>query len=98
MAALATNGGATAVVRRHESATLEDCLGDGQETWKALEEKYDAVSNATGMEFDEELRKNKQRKAGQDPDDFVHIMETTRERLHEMGKHISPERFGNLIP
>ena len=33
----------------------------------------------------------------QDPDDFLHIMETARDRLHDMEEHISPDRFGDLI-
>ena len=33
----------------------------------------------------------------QDPDDFLHIMETARDRLHDMGEHISPDLFGDLI-
>ena len=93
---LATNGGATTVVRRHEGKKPEDGLGDGQAAWQALEEKYDAVSNATRQELYEELAKTKM-KQDQDPDDFLYIMETARDRLHDMGEHITPERFGDLL-
>ena len=36
-------------------------------------------------------------KQGQDPDDFLYMIETARDRLHDMGENISPERFGGLI-
>ncbi|CAN0372110.1 unnamed protein product, partial [Scytosiphon promiscuus] len=64
--------------------------------WKALEEKYDAVSNATRQELYEELTKTKMGQ-GQDPDTFLYILETARDRLHDMGEYISPERFGDLL-
>ena len=93
---LATNTGATTVVRRHEGKKPEDGLGDGQEAWKALQEKYDVVSNATHQELYDELAKTKM-KQGQDRDDFLYIMETARDRLHDMGEHIFPDRFGDLV-
>lgn len=36
---LATNGGATKVIRHHGGYTTEDGLGNGQEAWKALKEE-----------------------------------------------------------
>ena len=54
---LATNGGATTVVRRHEGKTPGGDLGDGQEAWEAPEEKYDAASNATRQDLHVELGK-----------------------------------------
>ena len=67
-----------------------------RKAWKALEGKHDAVSNATRQELYDELAKTKM-KLGQDPDGFMYIMETARDRLHDMGEHISPDRFGDLI-
>ena len=93
---LATNGGVPTVVPLHEGKKTEEGLGDGQETWKALEEKYDAVSNAIRQELCDELAKTKM-KQGQYPDNFLYIMETARDCLHDMGDHISPDRFGDLI-
>ena len=63
---------------------------------KRLMKKYDAVISATRQELYDELAKTKM-KQGQDPDDFLHIMETARDRLHDMGEHISPDLFGDLI-
>lgn len=53
--------------------------------WIALEEKYDAVSNAARQELYEELAKTKME--GQDPDDFLYTMETALlvDYLHGMG-------------
>ena len=61
-----------------------------------LEEKYDAVSNATRQELYDELAKTKM-KQDHDPDDVLYIMETARDRLHDMGVHISPNRLGDLL-
>ena len=36
-------------------------------------------------------------KQGPDPDAFLYTMETARDRLHDMGEHISPKRFGDFI-
>ena len=93
---LSTSGGANTVVRRFEGKTPEDGLGHGQESWLALEEKYDAISNAGRQELYERLSKTKM-KHGQDPDELLYIMETTRDRLHDMGEHITPKRFGDMI-
>ena len=93
---LATNGGATTVVRRHEGKKPEDGLGDGQEAWKAREDKFDAVSNDTRRELYNELAQTKV-KEGQDPDDPLYIVETARDRLRDMWEHISPDRFGARI-
>ena len=60
-----------------------------RKAWKALEGKHDAVSNATRQELYDELAKTKM-KLGQDPDGFMYIMETARDRLHDMGEHILP--------
>lgn len=34
---------------------------------------------------------------GKDPYSFLYVMETARDRFHDMGKYISPERFGDLL-
>ena len=35
-------------------------------------------------------------KLGQDPNEFLHILETARDCLHGMGHHISSERLDDL--
>ena len=36
-------------------------------------------------------------KHGQDPDDSSHIVEIARDRLQDMGEHISSDRLGDLV-
>ena len=36
-------------------------------------------------------------KHGQDPDDSLHIVEIARDRLQDMGEHISSDRLGDLV-
>lgn len=81
---------------RNEGKTPGDGLGDGQEAWKAFEEKHHAVCNAIRQELYLKLTETKMGQ-GQDPDIFLYIMETARYHLYDMGKYNSPERFGGLL-
>ena len=58
--------------------------GNGQKAWKALEEKYNACSNATRQELYDSLGNTKLQR-GQDPDEFLYHMETARNRLRDGG-------------
>ncbi|CAN0290502.1 unnamed protein product, partial [Scytosiphon promiscuus] len=71
-------------------------LGNGQKAWKALEEKYNASSNATRQELYDCLNSTKLQ-MGQDPDEFLYRMETARNRLYEMGEQITDGYFSDMI-
>lgn len=62
----------------HERKKPEDGLGDGQAAWATIEEKCDAVSNATRQQLHDEVAKSKLRQ-GQDPGGFLYIMARQRE-------------------
>lgn len=93
---LATSGEATTVVKRYAGRRAEEGLRNGQKAWEAMEDKYDACSNATRQELDDCLHNTKLRR-GQDPDEILFIMETTRNRLYEMGGQITDGYFSDMI-
>ena len=69
---------------------MREGLGNGQKAWKALDEKYNACSNATRQELYDCMNGTKLQGA-QDPDEFLYRMETARNRLHVLQEdHTSP--------
>ena len=77
---LATSGEDVMVVKHHVGITAREGLGNGQKARKALEEKYNACSNATRQELYDSLNNTKLQR-GQDPDEFLYRMETARNRF-----------------
>lgn len=96
MLLLTTSGGAAMVVKRYAGNTARQVLGKGHNAWKALEEKYNACSNATRQELLDCLNNTKLQR-GQEPDEFLHHMEAARNRLYEMREQITDEYFSEMI-
>ena len=85
---LSTSGRSSMVVKRYAGRTAGRGLGNGQKACKALEEKYNASSNARRQEL-YDCRRSANLRRGQDPDEFLYHMETAQNRLYEMGELIT---------
>lgn len=77
---LTTKGGSATVVKCYAGSTAKERLRNGQKTWKALEEKYNACGNAPHQEL-YDCQNSTMRQRGQDPDEFLYHVETARNRL-----------------
>ena len=87
-----TERSANNVVKKHLDKTREDGVGNGQAAWNALEEKY----NSHTKEARRKLHNTKM-KSGDDPDDFLSIMDGFRKRLEDMGQPVPDECYKDII-
>ena len=65
--------------------TRENGVGNGQEAWSALEEKYKSHTKETRGAYHGKLHSTKM-KSGDDPDDSMYTMDGLHERLENMGQ------------
>ena len=91
-----TERSANNVVKKHTGKTREDGVGNGQEAWNALEEKYNSHTKEAKRAYHEKLHSTKM-KSGDDPDGFLHTMDVIRERLEDMGQPVPDERYKDII-
>ena len=91
-----TERSANNVVKKHMGKTREDGVGNGQAAWNALEEKYNSHTKEARRAYHEKLYSTKM-KSGDDPDDFLYIMDGFRERLEDMGQPVPDERYEDII-
>ena len=78
---LTTSGSEFSVVRRFEKKRLRDVPGHCQQAWVALCEKFDGCSREALRA--EHYRMNHTKMApGQDPDEFLYIVDSCRDRLN----------------
>ena len=89
---LTTSGSANNVVKKFEGKRLEDGTGNGQAAWNALNEKYNSHKKETRRACHKKLVNTKM-EPGQDPDDFIFIMDKCRDRLEEMGQTMHDEQY-----
>ena len=75
-----TGGSAFFVVRRFGSTTLEDEAGHGQQAWAALREKFRG-SSRKAIRAEHVKMNNTLMRSGQDPDEYLYIMDSCRDRL-----------------
>lgn len=83
-------------MRRFKGTTSENGLGSGQAAWKALEAKADGVSN-TGRQASCDKLTTTKTIPGQGPDELLYALDGARDRMHEIGEHVIPERYGDII-
>ena len=67
-----------------------------RDLWNALEKKYNSNTKEAGRANHEYLHNTKM-KSGDDPDDFLYIMDDHRERLEGMGQPVPDERYEGII-
>ena len=91
-----TERSAYIVVKKHMGKTREDGVGNGQAAWSALEEKYNSHTKEARKAYHEKLHSTKM-KPGDDPNDFLYIMDGFRERLEDMGQSVPDERHEDII-
>ena len=91
-----TERSANNVVKKHMGKTREDGIGNGQAAWNALEEKYNGHTKEARRAYHEKLHNSKKR-SGDDPDNFLYIMDSFRERLEDMGQPVPDERYEDII-
>ena len=91
-----TERSANNVVTKHIGKTREDGVGNGQAAWSALEEKYNSHTKEARKAYHQKLDSTKI-KSGNDPDDFLYIMDGFRERLEDMGQPVPDERYEEII-
>ena len=77
----ATTGSAFSVVRRFEGKRLQDGPGHGQQAWAALCEKFDGCSREA-LRAEHYKMNHTKMTPGQDPDEFLYIMDSRRDRLN----------------
>ncbi|CAN0087585.1 unnamed protein product, partial [Sphacelaria rigidula] len=76
--------------------TPQDGIGNGQAAWAALNNKFDGSSKEARREFHDKLH-NTTMQSGDDPEDFLFIMDGYLDRLDEMGQGIPDERYEDII-
>ena len=76
-----TGGSAFFVVRRFESTTLEDRAAHGQQAWAALREKFKGSSREAIRAEHSKMNNNTRIPSDQDPDEYLYIMNSCRDRL-----------------
>ena len=76
-----TGGSAFFVVRRFEGTTLEDGAGHGQQAWAALREKFKGSSREV-IRTEHSKVNNTRMRSDQDPDEYIYIMDSYRDRLN----------------
>ena len=91
-----TERSAQNIVKKHMGKTREDRVGNGQAVWNALEKKYNSNTKKAGRANHEYLHNTKM-KSGDDPDEFLYIMDGYRERLEDMGQPVPDERYEDII-
>ena len=77
----ATTGSAFSVVRRFEGKRPQDGPGHGQQAWAALCEKFDGCSREA-LRAEHYKMNHTKMTPGQDPDEFLYIMDSRRDRLN----------------
>lgn len=75
----------------------EERVGNGQVAWKAPEEKYTNHTKEARRACHEKMHNTKM-KAGQDPEDFLHILDGWHDLLEGMGQSASDEPYEDIIP
>ena len=76
--------------------TREDGVRNGQAAWNALKKKYNSNTKEARRVHHEYLH-NAKMKSGDDPDDFLYVMDGYRERLKGMGQPVPDERYEDII-
>ena len=74
----------------------EDGVGNGQAAWAALREKYDGNTKEARREFHDKLH-NTTMQSGDNPEDFLFVMDGYRDRLETMGQPVLDERYEGII-
>ena len=82
-----TSGSAFSVVRRFEGKRLQDGPGHSQQAWVSLYEKFDGCSREA-LRAERHKMDHTKMAPGQDLDEFLHIMDSYRDRLN---RSIPPE-------
>ena len=77
----ATTGSAFSVVRRFEGKRPQDGPGHGQQAWAALCEKFYGCSREA-LRAEHYKMNHTKMTPGQDPDEFLYIMDSRRDRLN----------------
>ena len=77
--------------------TRENAVDSRQTAWNALEEKYKSHANESRKAYYHEQLHNNKMKSGDDPDDFVYIMDGYRERREDMCQPVPDERYEDII-
>ena len=91
-----TERSANNVVKKHMGKTREDGVGNGQAAWHALEGKYNSHTKEARRAYHEKLHSTKV-ESGDNPDNFLYIMDGFRERLDDMGQPVPEERHEDII-
>ena len=91
-----TERSANNVGERQMGKTREDGVGDKQEAWSALEDKYNSRTMEARRAYPEKLHSTKM-KAGDDPDDFLYTMDGFRELQEDMGQPVPDKRYEDII-
>ena len=74
-------GGSAFVVRRFEGTKVEDEAGHGQQAWAALPEKFKG-SSREAIRAEHAKMNNTPMRSGHDPDEYLYIMDSCRDRLN----------------
>ena len=76
-----TGGSDVIVVWRFVGTTLEDGAGHGQQAWGALREKFKG-SSREAIRAEHSKMNNTRMRSEQDPDEYLYIMDSCRDRLN----------------
>ena len=93
---LTTSASANNTVKTFERQQQEDGAGHGQRAWKALTEKCNGHTKEARRACHKKLVNTKM-EPGQDPDDFLFILDECRDLLEEMGHTVHDERYEEII-
>ena len=74
-----TDGSAFFILQRFEITTIEDGAGNGRQAWAGLREKFKGKSREA-ISAEHAKMKNTQLRSGQDPDEYLYIMDSCRGR------------------
>ena len=85
-----TSGSAFFVVRRFKEKRLQDGPGHRQQHWAALCDKYYGCSKETLHVKDHKINHTNNMTPGQNPDEFIYIMDSCRDRLNTSKPPESP--------
>ena len=93
---LTASRSANSTVKTFEGKRPEYGSGHGQLAWKALAVKYNGHTEEARRACHEKLVNTKM-EPGQDPDDFVFVLDECRDLLEEMGHTVHDERYEGII-